>query len=84
MSSFMMAMPAAPAPLVTTLTSSIFLPTTFSALIRRGQRHDGGAVLIVVENRGCRSISFSRRSISKQRGAEMSSRLMPPKLPESR
>ena len=34
--------------------------------------------------RGCRSTSFSRRSISKQRGAAMSSRLMPPKLPASR
>ena len=34
MSSFMMAMPAAPAPQDTIFTSSIFLPTTFSALVR--------------------------------------------------
>ena len=33
---------------------------------------------------GCRAASLSRRSISKQRGAEMSSRLMPPKLGASR
>ena len=33
-------------------------------------------------NTGISHISFSRRSISKQRGAEMSSRLMPPKEPE--
>ena len=34
MSSFMMAMPAAPAPQETIFTSSIFLPTTFRALVR--------------------------------------------------
>ena len=35
-------------------------------------------------NTGMSHSSFSLRSISKQRGAAMSSRLMPPKLPEIR
>ena len=41
-------------------------------------------MLVVVEDRDVESRSLSRCSISKQRGAEMSSRLMPPKLGASR
>ena len=44
-------MAAAPAPLNTTFTSSIFLPTISSALSSAGAGDDGGAVLIVVEDR---------------------------------
>ena len=42
-----------------------------------GQHHDGRAVLVVVEAGMSRSF-FSRSSISKHRGAEISSRFMPP------
>ena len=49
-----------------------------------GQHHHGGAVLIVVEHGDVARSPSDWRSTSKQRGAEMSSRLMPPKLPESR
>ena len=77
--SLAMEMPAAPAPLTTTLISSHFLPTTFSALIRPA------TTTMAVPcwsswNTGMSSSAFSRRSISKQRGAEISSRLMPPKV----
>ena len=82
-SSLMIAIPAAPAPEVTTLISSIFFPTTFSAL---------SIAAIVTTAVPCWSSwkigisqhAFNLRSISKQRGAEISSRLTPPKLPASR
>ena len=45
----------------------------------RRHDHDRGAVLVVVED-GDVELVLSRSSISKQRGAEMSSRLMPPKV----
>ena len=78
-----MATPAAPAPLVTSFTSSIFLPTTFRALVRPA------SAMTAVPcwsswKMGMSQRSFSLRSISKHRGAAMSSRLMPPKEPESR
>ena len=80
-SSFTMEMAAAPAPEVTIFTSSFFFPTTFSALVRPA------SVITAVPcwsswKMGMSHFSFSFRSISKHRGAEMSSRLMPPKLPE--
>ena len=80
-SSFVMAMAAAPAPEVTTFTSSFFFPTTLSAFVRPA------SVMTAVPcwsswKMGMSHFSFSLRSISKQRGAAMSSRLMPPKLPE--
>ena len=76
-----MEMAAAPAPEVTTLTSSLLLPTTLSALSRPAR------VMMAVPcwsswKIGMSHFSFSLRSISKQRGAAMSSRLMPPKEPE--
>ena len=82
-SSLAEAPPAAPMPLKTIFTSSFFLPTTFRALVR-------AAVMTTAVpcwsswKTGMSQTSFSRRSTSKHRGAEMSSRLMPPKLLEMR
>ena len=78
-SSFVMAMAAAPAPEVTIFTSSFFLPTTLRALVRPAR------VMTAVPcwsswKMGMSHFSFSFRSISKHRGAAMSSRLMPPQL----
>ena len=75
-----MAMPAAPAPFITTLISSIFLPVIFRALSKPA------ATMIAVPcwsswKIGISHFSLSFFSISKQRGAEISSKLMPPKLP---
>ena len=72
---------AAPAPEMTTRTSSFCLPTTFSALVMPA------SVMIAVPcwsswKMGMSQHSLSLRSISKQRGAEMSSRFTPPKEPE--
>ena len=72
------AIPAAPAPVTTTRTSSGRLPTTRSAL------SSAARTTIAVPcwsswKTGMSSSSRRRRSISKQRGAAMSSRLMPPK-----
>ena len=80
-SSFTMETAAAPAPEGTIFTLSFFFPTTFSALVRPAR------VITAVPcwsswKMGMSHFSFSFRSISKQRGAAMSSRLMPPKLPE--
>ena len=74
-----MAMLEAPAPIMATLTSSIFLPTTLRALIDAGQHDRGRALLVVVPDR---DVGSSARSVSRMRkhlGWEMSSRLMPPK-----
>ena len=76
-SSFMIAVPAAPAPETTTRTSASCLPTTRSALV------SAASTQIAVPcwsswKTGMSSSSRSRASISKQRGAAMSSRLMPP------
>ena len=73
------ATPAAPSPTTSTRSSSIGLPTIFSAL------NSAAIVTTAVPcwsswKTGMSSDSFSRSSISKQRGAEMSSRLMPPKV----
>ena len=82
-SSRVMEMPALPAPDRTMRTSSFFFPTTFRALVRPAR------VMMAVPcwsswNTGISHFSLSFRSISKQRGAEISSRLMPPKEPEIR
>ena len=76
-SSRMIALPAAPTPETTILQSRTSLPTTRSAL------RSAATTQIAVPcwsswNTGMSSSSRSRASISKQRGAEMSSRLMPP------
>ena len=80
---FPMAMPAEPAPLITARTSPMSLPTTFRAFI------SAAATTMAVPcwsswNTGMSHRSWSFRSISKQRGAAMSSKLMPPKEPEIR
>ena len=77
-----MAMPAEPAPLMTTRTASIRLPTTFKALITAAPTTTAvpcwSSWKIGMSQSSCR-----RCSISKHRGAEMSSRFTPPKEPES-
>ncbi len=76
-SSWMIAEPAAPTPETTIRTSPRFFSTTRSALVRAAR------VTIAVPcwsswNTGMSSSARSRFSISKQRGAAMSSRLTPP------
>ena len=51
MSSLVQAVPAAPAPLTTALTSSMFLPTSFKALEHGRDGDHRGAVLVIVEHR---------------------------------
>ena len=80
MRSLVQAVPAAPAPLTTALTSPISFPTSLRALSM------AATVTTAVPcwsswNTGMSSFSFNFRSTSKQRGAAMSSRLMPPKEP---
>ena len=72
------ATPAAPTPVTTTVMSSIFLSTTLSAFSIAAR------TTIAVPcwsswKTGMSSSARRRSSISKQRGAEMSSRLIPPK-----
>ena len=74
----MIATPAEPAPFTTTRQSSFFFPVTFKALMMPAR------TTIAVPcwsswKTGIFRSSFKRVSISKQRGAEMSSRLIPPK-----
>ena len=83
MRSLMIAIPAAPAPLVTILTSSIFLPTSLRALIRPAR------VMMAVPcwsswKMGISQHSLSFFSISKHLGALMSSRFTPPNEPARR
>jgi len=73
----MVAVPAAPTPVTTTRTRRASLRTTFSALTRAREDTDRRPVLVVVEHRNVELLR-SRSSISKQRGAAMSSRLTPP------
>ena len=73
----MIALPAAPTPEIAIRQSLMSLPTTRSAL------RSAATTQIAVPcwsswNTGMSSSSRSRRSISKHRGAAMSSRLMPP------
>ena len=83
MSCLPMATPAAPAPLMTTLSSPIFLPVTFTAF-RRAAPTTIAVPCWSSWNTGISQRSFSFFSISKHLGAAMSSRLMPPKLLEIR
>ena len=71
------ATPAAPAPLITTFISSNFLPTTFAALMSAANTTIAVPCWSSWKTgmpRSCR-----RSSISKLRGAAISSRLIPPK-----
>jgi hypothetical protein len=78
-----MATPAAPAPEITTRRPVMSRPVSRAALV------SAASVTTAVPcwsswKTGMSTRSWSRRSISKQRGAEMSSRLMPPKEGASR
>ena len=80
---FETAMPAAPAPETTTRRSARVRPVTLAAL------RSAASVTIAVPcwsswNTGMSRRSCTRRSTSKQRGALMSSRLMPPNAGASR
>ena len=72
-------MPAAPRPTITTRSDSIGLPTIFSAL-KSAAMTTTAVPCWSSWKTGMSSSSRSRSSISKQRGAEMSSRLIPPKV----
>ena len=79
----MMAIPAAPAPLVTTLISSIFFPVNFKAF-KSAAKVTTAVPCWSSWKIGISQVSFNFSSISKQRGAEISSKLIPPKLPAIR
>ena len=74
----MIAIPAEPAPFTMTLQSSFSLFTTFNALMIP-ERTTIAVPCWSSWKTGMSSNSFKRVSISKQRGAEISSQLMPPK-----
>ncbi len=78
-----MATPAAPAPEITARSSPSPRPVTLAAL-RSAARVTTAVPCWSSWKTGMSSASCSRRSISKQRGAEMSSRLIPPKAGASR
>ena len=73
-----MAIPDAPAPVKTIFTSGSFFFTSCSALVRAPSTTTAVPCWSSWKTGMSRS-RCSRSSISKQRGAEMSSRLMPPK-----
>ena len=77
------ATPAAPAPEMTTRVDSGLRPVSLSALVSAASATTAVPCWSSWKT-GMSSIALSRSSISKQRGAEMSSRLMPPKLGASR
>ena len=77
LSRFAIVKPAAPAPEMTTLMSDILFPTTFNALIRPARTTI--AVPCWSSWKTGMPISSNLSSIMNARGAEMSSRLMPPK-----
>ena len=77
-SSFVIATPADPAPFTTTRQSSFFFPVTFRALMIPARTTIAVPCWSSWKTGMFRS-SFRRVSISKQRGAEISSRLIPPK-----
>ena len=74
----MIAIPAEPAPFTMTLQFSFSLFTTFNALMIP-ERTTMAVPCWSSWKTGMSSNSFKRVSISKQRGAEISSKLMPPK-----
>ena len=74
------AIAAAPAPEVTSFTSSIRLPSRRRPLQDRGAHDDRRAVLIVMKDRNLQAARADFCSISKHSGALISSRLMPPKV----
>ena len=77
------ATPAAPAPEMTTRVDSGLRPVSRSALVSAASATTAVPCWSSWKT-GMSRRSLSRDSISKQRGAEMSSRLIPPKLGASR
>ena len=77
------ATPAAPAPCTTTRTVAASRPVSRSALVSAASATTAVPCWSSWKT-GMSRRSLSRASISKQRGAEMSSRLIPPKLGASR
>ena len=77
------AVPAAPAPEVTIFTSSRRLPTSFRAFFSAARTMTAVPCWSSWKT-GMSQRCFSFSSISKQRGAEMSSKFTPPKEPASR
>ncbi len=75
---FVTAIPAAPRPMTSTCRSSSRLPVSLTAF-RSAAITTTAVPCWSSWKTGMSSCSLSRSSISKQRGAEMSSRLMPPK-----
>ena len=80
----MTATPAAPAPPITTRVVAGSRPVSRSGVLQRGQHDHGGAVLVVVEDRDVEQLLEPRARSRSSAGAEMSSRLIPPKLGASR
>ena len=76
---FVQATPAAPVPRTRTRRLSIGLPMIFSELNRAAMTTTAVPCWSSWKT-GMSSSALRRSSISKQRGAEMSSRLMPPKV----
>ena len=74
--------PAAPAPEVTTCTSSVLLADHLQGVEQTCQRDHGGPMLIIVEDRDVAALLQAGARFRKQRGAEISSRFTPPKLPD--
>ena len=79
-SSLQIAVPAAPAPDIATTQSSGFLPVSLSAFLIPESTTTAVPCWSSWKT-GISHFSFNFLSISKQRGAEISSRFMPPKLP---
>ena len=77
------ATPAAPAPEITTRVDSGLRPVSRRALVSAASATTAVPCWSSWKT-GMSSIALRRSSISKQRGAEMSSRLIPPKLGASR
>ena len=73
------AAPAAPAPVIDDANVLEPLADDVERVEQTGQDDDRRAVLVVVEDGDVELVAQARSRSSKQRGAEMSSRLMPPK-----
>ncbi len=79
-----MAIPAAPAPLVTMLDLLKPLAHQFRALMTPARVNHGRAVLIVVKDGIIAACLQPALDLKCKRGAEISSRFTPPKLPARR
>jgi hypothetical protein len=66
-----MATPAAPAPEMTTRSSSMCLPTILQRVLQGGQRDDGGAVLVVVEDGDVEDLAQPLLDLEAGRGGDV-------------